>query len=337
MASIENMQYNSPRNSILPLDPELGGILESNPALTRTVRSEQIARFRKAQEDSPLRLSNSALRRDGRLEFEEFSIAASDPDQEIEMLILRPTAQPGPHPGMCFFHGGGMIAGDNRTGLEPILEWIETFGIVIASVGYRLAPENPHPAPVGDCFAALCWMDRNRRELKLDEGPLMVAGSSAGGGLAAAVAILARDRAGPLLSTQILMCPMLDDRARFPSSNLDGGLVWDGASNRMAWDALLGRLSGGKEVPSYAAPSRETNLEGLPAAYLEVGSAETFRDETIDYAARLAQANVLTELHVWSGAFHGFDVIAPESALAKAARAMRADYLLRHLRRRTTT
>lgn len=330
---LRRLEPSLPRSS-LPLDPELAEVLAANPALTSTVRFEHIPRFRKAQQDSPLRLTDSELRRSGRIEFEEIRIAASDPDQQIDVLVLRPTAWPGARPGLCFFHGGGMIAGDNRTGLQVVLDWIETLGVVVASVSYRLAPEHPHPAPVGDCFETLSWMARNRGDLNLDEGPLMVAGSSAGGGLAAAVAILARDQRGPTLSTQILMCPMLDDRARFPSSNLDGELVWDGASNLMAWQALLGAAIGGEDVSAYAAPSRETNLVGLPAAYIDVGSAETFRDETIDYAGRLGQANVLTELHVWGGAFHGFDAIAPATALAKAAQAARIDYLRRHLRQR---
>lgn len=250
-------------------------------------------------------------------------------------MLLRPAADTGQRPGVCFFHGGGMVAGNNRTGIEVMLDWVEQLGVVVASVDYRLAPENPHPVPVEDCYATLSWVSANRNRLGIDDQPLLVTGSSAGGGLAAGVCLLARDRGGPQISDQILMCPMIDDAARFPSSTeLDGEGVWDKHSNRTGWDALLGAGRGGPDVPSCAAPSREHALSGLPPAYLDVGAAEIFRDEVIDYGARLAQAGVSMELHVWSGAFHGFDVLAAHTAVAQAARAMRVDYLRRRLRDR---
>ena len=228
-----------------------------------------------------------------------------------------------------------MISGDNRTGITIMLDWVEQLGVSVASVDYRLAPEHPHPVPVEDCYAALNWLSGNRRRLQIDAEPLIVAGASAGGGLAAGVALLCRDRSGPAISDQILMYPMLDDVGDFHSSTeLDGEGVWDARSNRTAWEALLGSARGGPDVPSCAAPTREQSLAGLPATYLDVGAVETFRDEVIDFGARLAQAGVSTELHVWAGAFHGFDVIAADTAVARAARLTRIDYLRRRLRAR---
>ena len=313
-------------------DPELAEILAANPRLSSTVLPEHVSRFREAQAAPPFRIGDEQLRRGGRIDFEERRIAAADGDGEIDLLILRPAGAAAARPGLCYFHGGGMFSGDNRTGIDPVLDWVEALGLVVLSAGYRLAPEHGHPAPVEDCFAALAWMDAQRETLGLDGQPLIVAGASAGGGLAAGVSLLVRERGGPALSDQVLMCPMLDDCARFPSSTaLNGEGVWDSRSNRTGWEALLGAAGGGPDVPSCAAPSREQDLHGLPAAFVDVGSAETYRDEAIDYASRLAQSGVLVELHVWAGAFHGFDVIAPHTAVAKAARAARIDHLRRRL------
>jgi acetyl esterase/lipase len=146
------------------------------------------------------------------------------------------------------------------------------------------------------------------------------------------VALLARDRGGPRLLGQVLMCPMLDDRFVTPSSReLDGEGIWDATSNTTGWDALLGERRGGSDVSIYAAPARATDLTGLPTSFVDVGSVETFRDEDIDYAARLLQAGVQCELHVWPGGFHGFDGMAPQASLSQTASATRAAWVRRLL------
>lgn len=318
-----------------PFDAELESLLKATPYLSASILPRHISRLRQAQRSDEVRVSDSALRRCGAVAFEELSIPSSDPASAISLLVLRPSHGEQARPGVCFFHGGGMISGDNRTGISIMLDWVEQLGVTVASVDYRLAPEHPHPVPVEDCYAALNWLSGNRRTLQMDAEPLIVAGASAGGGLAAGVALLCRDRGGPAISDQILMYPMLDDVGNFHSSTeLDREGVWDARSNRTAWEALLGSAKGGPEVPACAAPSRERSLAGLPATYLDVGAVETFRDEVIDFGARLAQAGVSTELHVWAGAFHGFDVIAADTALARAARSTRIDYLRRRLRAR---
>jgi acetyl esterase/lipase len=266
------------------------------------------------------------------VELEERQIPGPQGAPDLSVLILHPATGTGPWPGVYHTHGGGMVLGDRRTGADELATWVAEIGIVAVSVEYRLAPEHPHPAPVEDCYAGLLWTAKHADELGIDPARLVIAGASAGGGLAAGTALMARDLGGPPLSHQILMCPMLDDRAITPSSQeLDGAGVWDRTSNLTGWTALLGDARGGPDVSPYAAPARAQDLSGLPATFIDVGSVETFRDEDIDYAARLSRAGISVELHVWPGGFHGFDGMAPHTALAQASRTTRLGYMRRAL------
>ena len=176
------------------------------------------------------------------------------------------------------------------------------------------------------------WTAENAREIGVDPARIVVAGGSAGGGLTAALALLARDRGGPAVFGQMLLCPMLDDRNDSCSARqMAGHGVWDRTANETAWGALLGDARGGPDVPPYAAPARASDLSGLPPAFLDVGSAETFRDEVVDYASRIWRAGGVAELHVWPGGFHGFDAFAPHTVLARTARAARIAWLRRLL------
>ncbi|MDA8046688.1 MAG: alpha/beta hydrolase [Actinomycetota bacterium] len=317
-----------------PFDPELATFLELvGDRIPPSVTPDDIPAFRAGGQAT--RLSDADLRRDGRIEFTERSIPGPEGSPEVSVLICRRSRGGGlgaGAPAVYHTHGGGMIMGDNRTGLGQILDWVEQLGVVVVSVEYRLAPEHPYPAGVEDCYAGLCWTAAHAGDLGIDPARLVVAGTSAGGGLAAALALMARDRGGPALIGQILMCPMLDDRAVTPSSTeLHGIGVWDRVSNRTGWAALLGDAAGAPGVPAYAAPARADDLSGLPPAFIDVGSVETFRDEDLDYAARLWRAGGQAELHVWPGGFHGFDAFAPDAVLSKAARAARLDWLGRLL------
>lgn len=179
------------------------------------------------------------------------------------------------------------------------------------SVEYRLAPDHPDPAPVEDCYAGPVWMAKNAAELGIDPERLLIAGVSGGGGLAAGTALLARDRAFPKLSHQILICPMLDDRVETHGSRMvDRDGVWDRYSNLYAWTSLLGERRGGPVVSQYAAPARAEDLSRLPRTYIDTGSAEGFRDEILIYAGRLSEAGVSVDLHMWGGGFHSFDMAA---------------------------
>jgi acetyl esterase/lipase len=195
------------------------------------------------------------------------------------------------------------------------------------SVDYRRAPEDPHPAPVEDCFAALRWLADHARELGADAGRIAVMGDSGGGGLAAAVALLARDRGGPALARQVLVYPMLDDRTTTPDPLLVPFMTWTYDDNLTGWGALLGSAAGDADVPPYAAPARAKDLAGLPAAYVDVGELDIFRDEDVEYARRLGAAGVAIELHVHPGAPHGFDQMGPQFAVTRRARADRVRVL----------
>jgi acetyl esterase/lipase len=223
---------------------------------------------------------------------------------------------------VVYLHGGGMICGSVDLYHSLVAAYVAASGVRMLAVDYRVAPEHPHPTPVEDCFAALGWLHEHAAELGVDPGRIAVMGDSGGGGLAAGVALLARDRGTPL-AHQILVYPMLDDRNTLPDPELVAFAAWTYDSNRIGWTALLGDSAGGDDVPSYAAPAREQDLARLAPAYVEVGELDIFRDEDIDYARRLAAAGVSVELHVHPGAPHGFDRIAPDSGLVRRAMADR--------------
>jgi acetyl esterase/lipase len=315
-----------------PFDPELEAALEPlRELLTIPLTLEAIPMLRQPNPALP-RATDEDLRRGGAYEVEERTVPGPVGAPDISLLICRPTGAATPTAAIYHIHGGGMISGDNRSGTPEMLELAEPFGLAVVSVEYRLAPENPHPAPVEDCYAGLVWTAEHAAELGIDPERIVVAGGSAGGGLSAAVALLARDRGGPALLGQLLLCPMLDDRNDTPSSHqMTGRGVWDRTANDTGWTALLGNARGGDDMSPYAAPARATDLSGLPPAFLDVGSAETFRDEDVAYATRIWQAGGQAELHVWPGGYHGFDGFAPHAAVSRDAREARARWLRRLL------
>ena len=207
------------------------------------------------------------------------------------------------------------------------------FPLTVVAAEYRLAPDTPHPGPVEDCYAGLVWTVEHAGELNIDPARIVLEGNSGGAGLAAAVALLARDRGGPAILGQMLLSPMLDDRNDTPSvAQLSSVALWDGTTNATAWSALLGEARGGPHVSPYAAAARATDLSKLPATFIDVGSVDIFRDEAVSYANRLWQAGNDTELHVWAGAFHGFEHALPQAALSRDAVAARGRWLRRLLR-----
>ncbi|MEU9264909.1 alpha/beta hydrolase [Streptomyces sp. NPDC048251] len=316
-----------------PFDPELGAALELiremiQPGLT----AEDIETVR--QGPGIALLAELDLTLGGAFEVEDRTVPGPRGAPGISLLICRPTAPAParPRPVVYHVHGGGMVLGNNRVGVDVALDWARELDMVVVSVEYRLAPEHPHPAPVEDVYAGLLWTAEHAAELGADPERIVLAGASAGGGLGAALALLLRDRQGPRPLGQLLMCPMLDDRNDTPSSHQMAGLgVWDRTANETGWTALLGERRGGPDVSPYAAPARAEDLSGLPPAFLDVGSAETFRDEVVAYASRIWQAGGIAELHVWPGGFHGFDGFAPQAALSRSARAAHLDWLRRLL------
>lgn len=317
-----------------PFDPELAESLAAIQAYVPSVFTLELVANMHAAGLVAAPVPDDVLSMGGAFEVTERRVPGPEGAPEVPVLVCRPTGCAGPLAALYYIHGGGMILGDDRTGLPEMLETARELEAAVISVKYRLAPETPHPGPVEDCYAGLAWTAAHASELGIDPGRIIVAGVSAGGGLAAAVALLARDRGGPAMAAQMLMSPMLDDRNDTPSARQMAGLgLWDRASNETGWTALLGAASGGPDVSPYAAPARASDLSGLPPAFIDVGSAETFRDESVAYASNIWLAGGTAELHVWPGGFHTFAGLAPQAALSRDAIAAQRNWLRRVLAR----
>lgn len=255
-----------------------------------------------------------------------------DDGAELEVSVFHRPDRAGPGPGILYLHGGGMVFGNRFGGVQAYLPLTASHGAVVVAVDYRLAPEHPAPVAVEDCYATLRWAVDRAADLGIDPQRMVIAGQSAGAGLAAGVALLARERGGPALLAQVLVSPMLDDRDGTVSTRqIDGIGVWDRSSNRMAWTAMLGDRRGGPDVTPAEAPARAADLSGLPPAFISAGSAEVFRDEAVAYASGIWAGGGVAELHVWPGGFHGFENFAPQSGLAIAAAAARDGWVRRIL------
>jgi acetyl esterase len=225
-------------------------------------------------------------------------------DPDIEVTIFRPAGQAANAPALYWIHGGGFVLGDVDGDMVAPSQIADELGAVVVSVEYRLAPEYPFPAPVEDCYAGLVWMSEHADDLGFDPRRLAIGGISAGAGLAAAVALLARDRGGPALCFQLLDIPEVDDRLSTASmKQFTDTPLWHHRNAILSWEAYLGPDHG--ETSPYAAPARATDLSGLPPAFVATCEFDPLRDEGIEYAQRLMQAGVSTELHHYPGTFHG--------------------------------
>ncbi|WP_033263158.1 alpha/beta hydrolase [Amycolatopsis vancoresmycina] len=269
---------------------------------------------------------------DAPVDVEERTIPGPEGAPDLTVTILSPRERTGAVPALYNIHGGGMMVGCRAMDTPRLLALVLELGVVAVNVEYRLAPEHPHPAPVEDCYAGLVWTVGHAAELGVDPERVVVMGGSAGGGLSAGVALLARDRGGPHLAGQLLLCPMIDDTNTTVASRQYRGLgTWTTEANEAGWRSLLGDAAGTDAVSPYAAPARATDLSGLPPAFVEVGSAEPFRDEDVRYALRIWATGGEAELHVWSGACHGFDIYAPGWPVTADALATRSSWLRRIL------
>lgn len=312
------------------IDPEFRTMLESYKGpKTTSVTLDMIPSLRKSL--SGMSKPDTVLSRNDAIVLKDVTVPGPKGAPELSLLVCRPAIATDLTAAVYYVHGGAMFLGDNRLGIDAIIDWVTNLGVTVISVQYRLAPEHPYPAPQEDCYAGLLWAAEHAEDLGIDTGRLLIAGLSAGGALAAGTALMARDRAGPALMGQMLLSPMLDDRAHIGAEDCPDDGVLDQTTLLTAWAALLGHDRAGPDVLPYAAPARETDLSRLPPTFIDVGSAEVVREETVDYAVRLSQSGGLVELHVWPGAVHGFDHLLPQAALSKAARAAREDWLRRHL------
>jgi acetyl esterase/lipase len=310
-----------------PFDPELAEFLDSFPNAPATVTAEMIPVLRQTLVTAP-----QSVIEDRPIVYADHSIPGPAGAPELTVTILeRADRKPG-GPAICYLHPGGMIFGDRWFGLDPIIDWVIELDAMLVSVEYRLAPENPDPAPIEDCHAGLQWLAANQAKFGFDPGRLVIAGASAGGGLAAGVTLKVRDEGGPPLAAQVLIYPMLDDRNETVSSyQFDGLGRWDRGSNDTGWNAYLGDRRKSGAVSVYAAPARATDLSNLPPTFIDAGSAEVFRDEDVAYALKIWADGGVCELHVWPGGFHAFDKAAPKAALSKAMIETRTKWLKRTL------
>ena len=248
---------------------------------------------------------------------------------EITLSIWEPADGVKSGAGIYYIHGGGMMIGDRFLGALEYAAWADALNAVVVSVEYRLAPEHAYPTQTEDSYAGLVWFAENAASLGVDPGNIVVAGASAGGNLAAAVALIARDRKGPAIKGQLLEYPMLDDRQSTPSQlgYREVGL-WSGTSNDSGWSSFLGSIAPDSDaVPAYAAPARAADLSGLPPAFIDVGECELFRDEDVEYASRLWAAGVSTELHVTPGIWHAFESFAADHPTSEIIRKRRLGWL----------
>jgi len=316
----------------VPFDPEIAPILEAMAATPQPPLTEETLPLMRG--GGPAFPSGAEAVASLPVTAEERLIPGPEGAPGIEITVFRPE-EPGPVPLpiLVNFHGGGMIVGHRAWEHGRVADLVARHGVIGVNVEYRLAPENPFPAGVEDNYTATRWVSEHAAELGGDASRIVVMGGSAGGAFAAAVALMARDRGGPALAGQLLLCPMLDNTNSSVSSlQYDGIGTWQREANLLAWRCVLGEdLAYSLDAPAYAAPSRADDLTGLPPAFIEVGAAEMFRDEDIDYARRIWAIGGEAELHVWSGGFHGFDMYAPESEITRAALASRDSWLRRTL------
>ena len=313
----------------VPFDPEVQAVLDElaknpQPALTRATLPREGT--------DTMFPDNTAVIAGRDIEWEDRVIPGPAGDPDIEITIFRPRdSDTETLPAFLNIHGGGMIVGHRSWETGRVVDIVAEHGVVAVNVEYRLAPEHPFPAGVEDCYAAFVWLHAHASELGVDPERIIVGGGSAGGGLTAAVALMARDRQGPVMAGQLLLCPMIDNTNTTVSSRqYDGIGTWQREMNLLAWSCVLGDdLAFRADAPAYAAPARADDLSGLPAAYIEVGEAEMFRDEDTEYALRIWATGGQAELHVWGGGAHGFDMYMPDAEISRAALTARASWLRR--------
>lgn len=229
---------------------------------------------------------------------------------DVSIRLIRSRLVEGPAPALLWLHGGGMILGNNAQDDATNFAFARTLGITVASVEYRISPEHQAPAALNDAYAALTWLVAHAEERGIDPHRIALGGQSAGGGLAAGLALLAHDRAEVRPAFQLLAYPMIDDRTvRRADLDTRHVRVWTPGSNRYGWTSYLGQAPGSAGVSPYVSPARRADLTGLPPAWIGVGTLDLFFDEDSTYARRLEEAGVPCELMIVEGAFHGFDSI----------------------------
>ncbi|PLW83623.1 esterase [Kineobactrum sediminis] len=297
------------------IDPELTPILELLPPFD--LKDPGVMR---ATMDAMIAPANAELDTSG-VTITDHHIPGAPGDPEVPVRVYQPENATAAVPGLIYLHGGGFVFGNLESEHANCLALCRNLGIVVVSVDYRLSPETAFPGPLEDCYAALSWAHAQRDTLDIDERRLGIMGQSAGGCLAAATALATRERGGPALCYQFLSIPVLDDRLDSTSMRaFTDTPIWHRPNAEQSWDYYLGSAyqRGGADVPALAAPAREQNLAGLPAACVTVMEFDPLRDEALSYAQRLLAAGVSTEIHCYPGTFHGSSMVT-EATLSRRA------------------
>jgi acetyl esterase/lipase len=303
-------------NSRHLVDPELLGLLDLWPTVPLTAEILQTMREASGRLPIPPPSDEAAT-----VEMTVRTVPGPAGAPEVGVVLYRPPGLAGPAPCIVHIHGGGYVVGSVGAQEGPHRMLALALGCVIVTVDYRLAPEMVFPGAVEDCYAALGWVFSNAAELGIDPARIGVSGESAGGGLAAALALLTRDRGAHALAFQHLIYPMIDDRTGTSGDPHPhtGEFIWTAHNNRFGWRALLGVEPGSDGVSPYAAASRAEDLSRLPPTFISTGGLDLFLEEDLEYARRLMRAGVPTELHVYPGGYHGFDLV-PDAAVSVQAR-----------------
>jgi|TARA_B110000503_G_scaffold4350_2_gene5771 acetyl esterase len=290
-------------------DAELVSMLELLPDTSFTISNPQQARASFLEMTASL---NADLDESG-VVIANQTIAGPEGAPAVPVRIYTPEGLNAAVPALLHIHGGGFVIGSLDSEHGSCVALCRRLGVVIISVDYRLAPETPYPGPLEDCYAALVWTSSNSARLLIDPARVAVFGQSAGGGLAAAVALLARDRKGPQICFQYLGIPELDDRLETASmKRFVDTPMWNRPNAELSWDFYLGDQyqRGAPDVPYLAAPARAEDLAGLPPAYVNTMEFDPLRDEGVEYAVKLMRAGVATELHSFPGTFHGSSIFS---------------------------
>jgi len=302
-------------------DPELTPLLQLMPDSSQTIKDVEQARegFKKMTASMNKGIDDSGVI------IEDRHVMGPPGAPDVPVRIYTPQGLLASVPAILHIHGGGFVIGNLDSEQSSCVALCQRLGVVVVSVDYRLAPETPYPGPLEDCYAVLQWTHANCEPLHIDPARLAVSGVSAGGGLAAATALLARDRSGPAICFQYLGMPELDDRLQTPSmQRFVDTPMWNRPNAEISWDYYLGDQyqRGADDVPYYAAPARAPDLSGLPPTYVSTMEFDPLRDEGVEYALKLMQAGVATELHSFPGTFHGSSIFASAQVSQRESKEM---------------
>lgn len=296
-------------NSRHLVDPELSSVLEQLKTFDDNYSLENLPHLRAKMQDMYAQLAAN-LPAAPEIERQEIMVPGPKNAPDVRVLVYAHRNADLARPAYFYIHGGGFIMGSPDIAEQSHKELAVELGCVVVAAAYRLAPETAFPGNVEDCYAALKWLHAHAGELGVNANRIAIGGESAGGGLAAALALLARDRGEVPIIHQQLVYPMLDDRSCTSTHPYTGEFGWTRERNQLGWSALLGRVPGSHDVSPYAAAARAKTLEGLPPAFIGVGTLDLFLEENVAYALRLTEAGVPVELHVYPGAFHGSDLMS---------------------------